>query len=243
MPEADTSGAYAFAPAFDYDDAAAEHVLLEGDTVEHVVESSPGRVVRELDIVDRARRIVTSLELYDNGRLRLVRQARGKPGAAQTLDLAYLDPEPAVERRFARRMGRAALGCAGLAGLATLLAALGVPAVATVPAAVIAASGALATLLLFVHLSRERAVFLTHHGRAPALTLTVTLGSFGAQRKALPVLRAAIAQARATVGDETHVYLKREMHEHYRLRNEGVLSPSDCADGTARVLARFDAVS
>lgn len=237
------TGAGAFAEAFE-DPSTSEHVLLQADEAEIAQPAAaPGRVVRRLELPDRARRCVTALSFHDDGKLRVEHRQRGRPGTPRTIDLTYLDPAPTVERRYAVRIGRVALAAAGVAALAGTLAFFGVLGAVTVTAAGLAAATAAAAAYAFVLCSRETAVFVTRHGRAPALTLTATLGSFGAQRKALPLLAGAIREAGASVGGETHVYLKSEMREHYRLRGEGVLSDADCADGTARVLARFDALA
>lgn len=243
MQSRNYDGAGALAAAFD-DPDTAEHVLLEGDDAEDAPAAHPARVVRELELADRARRTVTTLTLHDDGRLRLQRERRGRQGAPQQrIDLSFLDPEPVVERRFARRSGRVAVGAAVLAAGAAALASLGVAPAVTGPVAGAAALGLAGAAYAFVRLSTETAMFVTRHGRAAAIVLTATPGSFGAQRRAVPVIAAAIEQARTTRGDATHVYLKAEMREHYRLRSEGVLSATACADGTARVLTRFDTLS
>jgi hypothetical protein len=58
--------------------------------------------------------------------------------------------------------------------------------------------------------------------------------------KLVPRLIEAIADAAESMHDETAVYLRAEMREHYRLRGEGILSPDSCAAGTGRILAQFD---
>ncbi len=249
MHNMDTGGANAFAHAFD----DAEHVLLEAEDLHAPGEAladgdgalgrrDASRVMRRVELRDRARAMSTSLAFHDDGRLELKRRRRGDAGAAQHIDLKYLDPEPAIERRIARRSGRAALASLGVAALAAALAGLGVPGAVTGPIAAAAGTVTVLAGLAFVYLSSERVVFMTRYGRAAALALSATPGSFGTLRKTVPLVVDAIKRARSTLGEETNVYLRREMREHYRLHGEGVLSDEDCSTGTARVLARFDAL-
>jgi hypothetical protein len=59
-------------------------------------------------------------------------------------------------------------------------------------------------------------------------------------RAAMPRLIRAIEQAEESIGDDTAIYLRAEMREHYRLRGDGVLTEQDCSEGTGRILLHFD---
>lgn len=242
MTQSDIGGAHAFAAAFD-DPDSSEHVLLEADEVEILESASRVRtaeVVRELELFDRVRRVRTALVLFDDGRLRVERRRGRGPVDVYTVDLGFLDPVPMTETRVATRAGRVALLAGGATALAGALAAFGVLAGLTGALAAVGATVAAGAGFAFVYLSVETATFVTRLGRAAAIRLTATPGSIAVQRRAVPVLTEAIERAREATGEETTVYLKSEMREHYRLRGEGVISEADCSTGTARVLAHFD---
>jgi hypothetical protein len=78
------------------------------------------------------------------------------------------------------------------------------------------------------------------HGRAVALQLEAGVGAIRRYREMLPDLVGAIEAAGESVSDDTMVYLRSEMREHYRLREAGVLSETECSESTSRILAYFD---
>ena len=98
----------------------------------------------------------------------------------------------------------------------------------------------LIALLLTFYLTHEKIVFRTQLGRSPAMILTAGFGRIRSFHALLPALINAIEEAAETIGDDTAVYLREEMREHYRLRSDGVLTPEDCNDSTERILAQFD---
>jgi len=68
------------------------------------------------------------------------------------------------------------------------------------------------------------------------------LTNFGCFRRARAVIseidRAiGVALAMNKVDEEAH--LRAEMQDHYRLRNEGVITPKACNKASSRILARF----
>src|SRR5690606_25562535 len=143
-------------------------------------------------------------------------------------DLRYLDPAATLVYRRPRRswriaVGLAALGLVGL-GLAVtagqawlwLLGGMSVPARA---------------LVAWVSARRtgEDTVFTTRHGRAPALRWQASFGCLRRSRKLRPRVAAAIEQARRHPHAERSAELRAEMREHYRLKDEGILSGEECA--------------
>jgi hypothetical protein len=78
------------------------------------------------------------------------------------------------------------------------------------------------------------------HGRAAALTLTAGLGRIRRLRSLLPNIINAIGDAEDDIGEDTTVFLRAEMREHYRLRTDGVLSEEECSNSTGRILVHFD---
>jgi hypothetical protein len=154
--------------------------------------------------------------------------------------LRYLDPVPAQKRHYAKRTLKFAAVFAGIAALAGSLGVL--PSIRSIAILVAVAAGAvaLAAFFLFVYLSHEKTVFRTMHGRAAALTLTAGLGRIRRLRSLLPNIINAIGDAEDDIGEDTTVFLRAEMREHYRLRTDGVLSEEECSNSTGRILVHFD---
>jgi hypothetical protein len=230
------------------DFAEAEQHVLNDETTEHISlgdeyeerRSQSRTITTVLEVNDRLRGRKTGLTLYEEGFLKLVEQRRGKIVRRHRLDLRYLDPAPTTSRHYPVQLLKVALGCSGVALISGALAAFGVWSRATVPLAVVASFAIVTTLLCFVYLSHEKICFYTLHGRAKALQLGAGLGYIRRFKKLIPDLVQSIESAADSIGEDTIVYLRSEMREHYRLRGDGILSHTECSDSTERILGHFD---
>jgi hypothetical protein len=216
----------------------AEHIYLSDETAGDGA-TEPKTVREKIEIRDRLRGFDMRITLYEEGFLRLD-ETRGKDSRTYNVNLLYLDPVPTQKRHYAKRTGRVAAICAGIAGLATLLVAFPSVAPIAIATAIAAGGAAFVAFLLFVRASHEKIVFRTMHGRAAALTLTAGLGRIRRVRSLLPLIINAIGDAEDDIGEDTTVFLRAEMREHYRLRTDGVLSEEECSDSTGRILVHFD---
>jgi hypothetical protein len=219
------------------DESRSEHIYLSDETADDTV--GPKTVRETIDLNDRVRGVDTRITLYEEGFLRLD-ETRGKRARTHTINLRYLDPVPTQHRHYAKRTLKIAAILAGIAGVATVLIAF--PSISAIALAAAAATGSAAfgTFLLFVYRSHQKVVFRTMHGRAAALTLTAGLGRIRRLRSLLPIIINAIGDAEDDIGEDTMVFLRAEMREHYKLRTEGVLSEEECSDSTGRILVQFD---
>jgi hypothetical protein len=229
-----------------HDFTDAEHCVLEDVTVEHprVYPDFPGgqdpRELRdEIVIRDSVRRRQTTLRLYAEGWLDIETSRSGKEPHLDRINLRYIDAVPNMQRFYPVDLLKVTGVMAALATLAAVPAALGWLAIYTVPTAITAAAATLAGLWFSFDQSHEKIVFETLHGRADAISLTAGLGTIGKFQKVVPKLIEAIADAAQSVHEETAVYLRAEMREHYRLCNEGVLTDDECAESTGRILKSF----
>jgi anti-sigma-K factor RskA len=228
--------------------AEAEHHVLESAPSEHIYLSSeaeddavePEHVVERFEVKDRRRRLSTELTLYEQGLLRSHRRRGKRRLTSHTIKLRYLDPAPTITRHIALRALYTAAGLIALATAASLLARFETLRPVVVPLALVAAAAAVVAGFVFFLRTHESTVFHTLHGRARAVTLTASFGQFGRARVILPALVRAIEDAEETISDDTALYLREEMREHYRLRRDGVLSSDDCTESTGRILAQFD---
>jgi hypothetical protein len=154
--------------------------------------------------------------------------------------LRYLDSVPTIDTYFAKRTFQVALGLGGVGALAFLIGQFEALASYALPGAAIAAAAAVATALVGAYRSHQRIVFQTLHGRSPALRLHAGFGVRRRYHAILPLLSEAIEVASEDIGNDTAVFLRQEMREHYRLRGDGVLTPEDCDTGTCKILQQFD---
>ena len=69
--------------------------------------------------------------------------------------------------------------------------------------------------------------------------LLTSFGCFRRSRAVVPEISNAIGVAIERNTLEEEPYLRAEMQDHYRLRNEGIISPKACQTGTSRILSRF----
>ena len=155
------------------------------------------------------------------------------------LELRFLNPKPTVIKRFVTQSFWAALGMVAAAALSWLLTKLTALDSYTFPLSIVFATGAITALLLCIYQSGEKILFCTASGNIPVLMLLTNFGCFHSSRKIVPEISTAIGKAISRNTLEEEPYLRAEMQDHYRLRNEGVISPKACQTGTSRILSRF----
>lgn len=229
------------------DFADAEHCVLEDLTVEQPGlggefdgRSEARDISEEITIDDRLRGRSTHVILYAEGWADIETRRRGRRAACHRIDLRYLDPVPTTSRHYPIRLLKAAGILTGITALFAIPAWFGWLASYTVPATILSGTLTLAAAMIAFYLSHERIRFKTLHGRADAIRFGAGLGTIRRFHKLLPKLISAIADAAEEVHDETVVYLRSEMREHYRLRSEGILSEDECNVSTGLILSEFD---
>src|SRR5690606_22329160 len=219
---------------------AAEHIELESSDSE-LEPAAAVHVLERIELRDRLRRTTLHVALFEEGVIEVRRNRHGRKGRPLRAALKHLDARPVLSRQRAKRTPRAAAVAAGVAvvlGTLAVLLSSGAAAGGAVAAVLVSA----ACLLAAARRSGETSTFVTLNGRVPVLELSAGFGAVGGLRELVPRIVAAIDEAAADTSRETGAYLRAEMREHYRLRGESILSDEDCATGTSRILARFDAV-
>jgi hypothetical protein len=231
------------------DFANAEHFVLEDVTAAHpMLAETLGGAVREareisqeVVIRDRLRGRLTAVRIYAEGWMDVEEGRRGKRPRHYRFDLRYLDPKPRVRWHRPARLLKAAGILGAVTAVFSLPALFGLLSRYTVPAATVAALATLGALFCAYYFTHEKIFFQTLKGRAAAIRLGAGLGTIRRFHRLVPKIASAIERAAASAGEETAVYLRAEMREHYRLRGEGILSDQECATSTGRILSRFDA--
>ncbi len=216
---------------------ASEHIFIGGDDTDST--EVPTVVGKELTLSNRVRGLHTEFTFFDEGFLRVRESRRTKPGKDYMLELRFLNPSPTIIRRFVNESFWAALGMGGAAVICWLLTNFTSLDTYTFPASIVFSTGALFALLLGIYQSGEKILFCTASGNIPVLMLLTNLGCFRRSRAVVPDISNAIGKAIERNTLEEEPYLRAEMQDHYRLRNEGVISPKACDTGTSRILSRF----
>jgi hypothetical protein len=233
-----TRPAGARAEAAKPDAALAEHIFIASD--EGSDPSAAHKVLERWRLGNPLRRMATEITVFEEGFAEIAQHAGRKRGTPFRLDLRYLDPIPSITRVVASRTWWTAVGCAAAALGAFALAyftALGALAASFGLGAAAAAAVAVAIALQRSH---ETIEYVTLHGRARVLVLIANFGAIKPFRAFVPELSHAIEEAAEEIAGDTSTYLRAEMREHYRLREDGVLSVGTCAECTGRILAHFE---
>ena len=213
----------------------SEHIYI-GDEAQDP-DNNPRTVSKRVRIKNFARGVVSELTFYAEGFLNIREGTRKKLIKDHTLELRFVDPDPAIERRIASRWLWTALVLAVVTLASYVL--LPITELSSYASATTILLGTLTAVafLLFINKSEECIRFYTASGRAEVLSLA---SSFGCVRKARRTAR-AIQTSINGAGSGTYDvrYLRAEMQAHYRLRENGVITPQACADGTAQILSKF----
>lgn len=227
------------------DFAGAEHCVLEDVTVQEptLVLNETGTqahdVAEEVAIADKLRGRTTSLVLYREGWADIETTVRKKTSFSR-IDLHFLDATPESSRHVPMRLLKIFAGSAAGTAVCSIPAWFGwlMPWSMSVTLVVLTATAIIGCAAFYR--TQERIVFKTLHGRAEAIRLVAGLGTIRQYRKLVPQLSEAIVHAAVANSDETSIYLRAEMREHYRLREDGILTDIECAESTSRVLNRFN---
>jgi hypothetical protein len=216
---------------------ASEHILISGDGTDAAEE--PIAVGKKFSLSNRVRGLRTEFTFFNEGYLKVREYKRKMLCRDYMLSLGFLNPKPTVIKRFVAETFWAALGMGGAAAIAWLMTVLTTLDTYTFPASIVLGTGAIVALLLTIYQSGEKILFCTASGNVAVLMILVNFGCFRRSHKIVPEISAAIGKAISSNTLEEESYLKAEMQDHYRLRNEGVITPKACNAGTARILSRF----
>jgi hypothetical protein len=228
--------------------ADAEHCVLEDLTHSSAalndsasISSLPAREISdEFVIRDSLRGRKTSIRLYAEGWADIEIKCRGQSASHQRFNLSYLDPVPLTSRACPSLLLKITGALAALTGIAATGVMLDLFQPYTLPATIVGGVATLAGLLIVFYRSCQRVVLRTRHGRADSIRLRAGLGTGYGRRWRLPRHVNAIATASGSSDEDTATYLRSEMREHYRLRNEGLLTDDECSASTGKILSEFD---
>jgi len=231
-----------------HDFADAEHFVLEDVTARNSAldpelmpaSAEPRNVREEVEIRDRVRGRTTLVRIFEEGWADIEVVRRRHRTTHYRIDLRYIDAAPTMQRYHPIRLLKATGIAAGVTALLSIPALFGWLSAWTVPTAFIATGITAATGFIAFYLSHEKIIFRTLHGRAETIRFGAGLGTIRRFHKLVPKLVEAIGESAESVTEQTAIYLRAEMREHYRLRSVGALTEEECASSTGRILANFD---
>lgn len=219
--------------------STSEHILLEGDELDITEDIAATRAPQQhFHVTNRSHANQTEMILFEGGWLSLRHHRRNKPGVARMINLRFVDPKPTITRHFAKRTLLASLILGAAGAIAAALAWYSVAVIVSVPASILLFTASAVFFVTCAYRTRKDVVFFTRTGQAPVIELMATLGSFRALRQIVPKLVAAI-EISSIPDEDRQKQLRLEMREHYRLREGGVLTQSECTDSTQRILRQF----
>jgi len=157
-----------------------------------------------------------------------------------TVDLRYVDPKPAGVRKVAWPWLYTGFCFSALAAIAAALYSF-FPQFAKSIGGLYTAIGlgvlAIPAFVFAVRFSREFVVFLSAHGRARFISIRGGLGTIRRVQPCTAEVIKHIKVARLQAATQARQgYLRDEMREHSRLREQGVLSEEDYSSARARIL-------
>ena len=215
-----------------------EYVLLESEQ-EHTVPHprGPRRRHARVDVPDRIRRRVLTLEIIDYFYLTVRVQRAQAVMAEYVLDLRFVDSSVRMSRHIATRWLVATLILAALAVASGLLVQGSAAPGNWVVACLIASTLAVGAGFVCAYRTTETLAVFSVHGRAKLLEYTGMLGLGRALRPFLIKLSAHVRIAMAARRPSKALHLRDEMREHARLHETGVLSKLEYEAGKVRILA------
>jgi hypothetical protein len=218
--------------------AAAEHILLESDERRIPHPRSSRKRHAHIELHSRLTRRALELELIDYYYL-VVRSYRASAVAAEyVLDLRFADASLASSRHFASRWLLAALVLMALAGALALRIGDSAAPVAWLAAFGIVSAAAVAAAVVCIYRTTQTISMYSAHGRARLFEFTSGLGTKRGLQPFAKKLAAHVKLATSARRPLRSEHLRDEMREHFRLRENGVLSDEEYEASKARILAQ-----
>jgi hypothetical protein len=217
--------------------AASEHILLESDERRIPNARCSRKRHARIELHSRLRRRALQLELIDYYYL-VVRSYRAHFVAAEyVLDLRFVDASLALSRHFASRWLLSAVVLGALAGAIAFRIGGSAASAGWLAAGSIVLAMAVAAAIVCIYRTTETVSMYSAHGRARLFEFTSGLGAKRALAPFTNKLAAHVKLATAARRPMRSEHLRDEMREHFRLRENGVLSAEEYEASKARILA------
>jgi hypothetical protein len=181
-----------------------------------------------------------SYELYEEGYLKVRKWEKKQLVEDYYLALRFLNPVARVTRVVARKAMYAAAGLFSATLVAGILYAITPYDQILRSSTILLACGSAISFMLFLYWSHERTYFFSSEGDCEVLKLMGSAESFRACRAIAPAISQAIEKAKSDNTRDRQMYLREEMHEHYRLQRAAVITSEACTAATRRILSQYE---
>jgi hypothetical protein len=224
---------------------SAEHVSLESNppTISSDAEVTSAVELKKIsstfEFANRLHGTHYRFELYEEGFLKIRSWKKKRLVQNHYLALRFLNPTPKISRVVAKSAFLTACGLGILSLLTAALSAFTSYGAMLGSGTILLACGAAIAFMLFLQRTYEKTIFYTSVGGCAVLTLMGTLESFRTCRTIIPAIGQAIEDAYAHNQQDRQLYLRQEMHEHYRLDRAGAISKGACGEATKTILGEF----
>ena len=224
----------------------SEHISIDASgqgviqNAEVTAEIELSKVRKTFQFSDRSHGTRYLFEFYEEGFLKV--RAWSKKTVIQDFYLAlrYLSPISKVTKVVARRSMKAAAALLAATVIAGIISFVLPNDQLFRSLSILLASGSIISFMLFLYLTYERTHFFSATGECEVLRLLGSAETFRTCRTIAEELTRAITEAQAQNTDDWSIYLRKEMHEHYRLQRADVISQDACTKATRQILSRFD---
>jgi hypothetical protein len=217
--------------------AASEHILLESDERKIPHPRCSRKHHGRVELRSLLRRRTLRLELVDYYFLVVRSYGSRSVSAEYVLDLRFVDSPPGLSRHFASRWLLAALASMALAGAIAFRTGGSAAPAGWLVAFGILSGMAVAAAVVCLYRTTETLSIYSAHGRARLFEFTSGPGTGRTFKpftnKLAAHIKLAVAARRSTKAE----HLRDEMREHFRLRENGVLSAEEYEASKARILA------
>ena len=222
----------------------AEHVSLDsGETArtqaEVTAEVQLKKISAEFSFSNLMHGTRFSYVLYEEGYLMVRKWKKKVLEREYYMALRFINPVAKVTRVIARRAMYAAAGLLSAGMVTAVIDAIMPYDQIFRSSTILLACGAAIAFMLFLYWSHERTHFFSTTGECVVLTLMGSVESFRTCRAIAPKIVEAIEEAQSANVTDYSVYLREEMHEHYRLQRAGAITPKDCNAATKKILGMF----
>jgi hypothetical protein len=221
----------------------AEHISLQSETVETRAKPVARKTLVKYQLRSRARGTQTRIAILEGQFVGVYNKRVRAPEQEHTVDLRFVDPRPVGIRKVSWPWISLALGMSLLsiaAGVFTIMFATPIERVWAVPTAIVLGTFTISSYLMCLYSTTESLLFVSVHGRARVIIITGGLGTTRAARKCALDIVKHITLARKQSKQTRQTYLRDEMREHNRLREQGVFTDEQFADANSRILHAHD---
>ena len=216
----------------------SEHISLESEAFETRAAPNPARPLVRYALSQGGRSITKAVSILHDHYVS-IETHRSAGTETHTIDLRFVDARPVAVRKVAKRCLRAGIVAIVSTALAVALYSL-LPDVAQRIGGVWTPIGlgavTLACFALCFYLTRESLLFVSVHGRARLIVITGRLGTIRRAKQCVADIVAHIKIAHRQFKQTKQSYLRDEMREHSRLREQGLLSERQYDEAKGRIL-------